>query len=192
MSVKCVVALVCSALLVVCIPPTASAQNWASTATQAYPVQYLQNAVPIGAVAPSTPMHIVVGLQEQNANQIQPTLRAMLTPGNPLYGTPLTVQQFVTQFGATTAQVKAVEKYLSKAGFTNVTAANNHLLIEADGTAGQVESAFNTGLEQYSVNGATVYLNTTGAQVPTSLSGDVIAVLGLNNICLLYTSGLAA
>ncbi|MFZ0798714.1 MAG: S53 family peptidase [Terriglobales bacterium] len=186
MSFRCVVALACSALLIVCLSPIAGAQNWASTATQAYPVQYLQNAVPIGALAPSTPMHIVVGLQEQNANQVQPTLLAMLTPGNALYGTPLTVQQFVTQFGPTTAQVQAVENYLSGAGFTNVTVADNNLLVEADGTAGGVETAFNTSLEQYSVNGTTVYLNTTAAQVPASLAGIAVAVLGLNNIAAVH------
>lgn len=183
---RCGGALLCSALLVICISPNVSAQIWASTATQAYPVQYLQNAVLMGPLAPSTSMHIVVGLQEQNANQVQPTLRSMLTPGNALYGTSLTVQQFVTQFGATTAQVKAVRDYLSSAGFTNVTAADNNLLVEADGTAALVQSAFNTTLEQYSVNGTTVYLNTNAAQVPESLSGSVIAVLGLNNVVQMH------
>ena len=132
-------------------------------------------------------MHVVVGLEEQNADQVQPTLRAMLTPGNSLYGTSLTVAQFVTKFGATTAQVNAVKSYLSDAGFTNVTAADNQLLVEADGTAAVVQSAFNTTLEEYSVNGATVYLNSAPAQVPTSLSGVVIAVLGLNNVAGLHS-----
>ena len=112
--VKCVGALAGSALLVVCMSLNASAQNWAATATKAYPVQYLQNAAPIGSLAAATPMHIVVGLQEQNANQVQPTLRAMLTPGNPLYGSSLTVQQFAAQFGATTAQVQACLLYTSR------------------------------------------------------------------------------
>jgi subtilase family serine protease len=179
-------ALVVLALLAVCTSPNANAQNWASTATKAFPVQYLQNAASIGSLAPSTAMHIVVGLQMQNANQVQPTLRAMLTPGNPLFGTSLTVQQFVTQFGATTAQVNAVKNYLSSAGFTNVAVSPNQLLVEADGMAGGVETAFNTTLVQYSVNGATVYLNTAPAQVPASLSGIVIAVLGLNNIVMLH------
>jgi pseudomonalisin len=186
--VKCVGALAASALLVVCMSLNATAQNWAATATKAYPVQYLQNAAPIGSLAAATTMHIVVGLQEQNANQVQPTLRAMLTPGNPLYGSSLTVQQFVAQFGATTAQVQAVESYLSGAGFTNVTVADNQLLIEADGTAGGVAAAFNTVLEQYSINGTTVYLNTAPAQVPESLSGIVIAVLGLNNVVGLHSN----
>ena len=161
--------------------------TWASTATQAYPVATLSNATSLGALPASTSMHIVVGLQEQNPDQVQPTLRAMLTPGNALYGTSLTVQQFVTQFGATSAQVQAVEDYLTSAGFTNVTAAPNQLLVEADGTAGIVETAFNVSLAQYSVNGATVYANTSPAQVPQSLSGTVLAVLGLNNIVHYHT-----
>ena len=173
------------ALLAVFTSLNALAQSWGSTATKAYPVQYLQNATQIGSLPASTPMHIVVGLQEQNADQVQPTLKRMLTPGDPLYGTSLTVQQFVAQFGPTTAQVQAVENYLSSAGFTSVTVADNQLLVEADGTAGGVEAAFNTALEQYSVNGATVYLNTAPAQVPASLSGIIVAVLGLNNIVAL-------
>jgi subtilase family serine protease len=176
------------ALLAVCVCTSASAaaQSWAATATQAYPVQYLQNAVAVGSLEPSTAMHIVVGLQEQNADQVQSILRRMLTPGDPLYGTTYTLQQFVAQFGPTTAQLQAVESYLTTAGFTNVTVADNQLLIEADGTAGLVETAFNTTLQQYSLSGTSVYLNTTPAQVPASLSGMVIAVLGLNNVATLH------
>ena len=98
--VRSVGALVSLTLLVVCMSPTVSAQNWASTSTQAYPVQYLQNATLVGALDPSTPMHVVIGLQEQNASQVQPTLRAMLTPGNALYGKPLSVTQFASEFGS--------------------------------------------------------------------------------------------
>src|ERR1700733_10218418 len=77
----------------------APAQTWAPTATKAFPVQNLQNATLVGALAPTTTVHVVLGLQGQNASQIQPTLQAMLTPGNALYGTSLTLDQFVAQFG---------------------------------------------------------------------------------------------
>jgi pseudomonalisin len=177
----------CMALPVLCPSLGAATENWAATATQAYPVQYLQNAVAIGSLDPSTAMHIVVGLQEQNADAVQSTLRRMLTPGDPLYGTTYSVQQFAAQFGPTTAQVQAVESYLTAAGFTNVTAADNQLLIEADGTAAAVQTAFNTTLGQYSANGAIVYVNTTPAQVPASLSGIVVAVLGLNDVAMLHS-----
>jgi pseudomonalisin len=180
-------ALLAMALLAVCTSPLASAQGWVSTSTKAYPVQNVSNLTLIGALAPSTSVHIVVGLREQNANQVQPTLKRMLTPGDSLYGTSFSVQQFVQQFGPTAAQVQAVESYLTSNGFTNVTVADNQLLVEADGTGANAEAAFNTSLSQYSLNGVTVFANSSDAQVPSSLSGTVLAVLGLNNIVRLHS-----
>jgi subtilase family serine protease len=127
-----------------------------------------------------------VGLKEQNADKVQPTLLRMLTPGDPLYGTSLTVQQFVAQFGATPAQVQAVQNYLASHGFSNITVADNQVLIEADGTAAQVTTAFNTVLVSYSLGGNKVYVNTADAQVPASLAGIVIGVLGLNNVVAVH------
>lgn len=185
-SPKCVEALAFSALLVISAAPKAGAQEWATTATQAFPVQYLANANLVGPLAGSTRIHVVLGLQEQNAKQVQPTLQAMLTPGNSLYGTSLTLQQFVSQFGPTAAQVEAVENYLTSMGFTQITVADNQLLIDAYAPAATVQSAFRTSLAEYSVNGVSVFVNTAPAQVPASLSGIVIAVLGLNNIASLH------
>lgn len=180
-----VVALTLSLLFIV---PVAQAQSaWVSTATKAYPTQYLHDAALIGPLASSAALHIVVGLQEQNANLVQPTLKRMITPGDPLYGTTLTVQQFVAQFGPSATQVQAVQNYLAANGFTNIAVADNQLLVEADGTPANVLAAFNTPLVQYSVNGASVYVNTADAQVPASLSGTVIAVLGLNNLVSLHS-----
>lgn len=184
---KCAGALVLVALFAIFFSPNASAQSWASTATKAFPVQYLANATLVGPLAPSTAVHVVVGLEAQNASQVQPTLLAMLTPGNALYGTSLTLQQYVAQFGPASAQVQAVENYMTSMGFTNITVSDNQLLIDGYATASQVEAAFNTALAQYSVNGASVFVNTSAAQVPASLSGIVIAVLGLNNLALLHT-----
>lgn len=158
------------------------AQTWTSTATKAFPV----NGSSIGSLDPSTPMHIAVGLQMQNASQVQPTLKSMITPGSPLYETSLTVDQFAQQFGATAAQVQAVTSYLSAEGFSNINVEANQLLVEADGTASQVEAAFNTTLALFSQNG-TVFANTSDAQVPASLSGIVIGVLGLNNAARMHS-----
>jgi pseudomonalisin len=173
-------------LLAFCVCPNARGQGWTSTATKAYPLQNLSNATYIGPAAPSTPLHIVVGLKEQNADQVQPTLLRMLTPGDPLYGTSLTLQQFVAQFGPTPAQAQAVQSYLAGQGFSNVTIADNQLLVEADGTAAGVSSAFNTALANYSIGGRTAYVNAADAQVPVSLGGIVIAVLGLNNVVAVH------
>ncbi len=163
-----------SALLLPVALTTAQAQ-WVSTATKALP---LKDATLIGEVAPSAPMHILVGLQVRNKSAIQPALKS---------GSSLTVSQFVAQFAPTSAQVAAVENYLSSYGFKNISVESNHLLVEADGTAADVEAAFNTALSQFSQNGKTIFANTLDAQVPQSLSGTVLAVLGLNNIVGLRT-----
>lgn len=178
--------LILTALLVVVVSSslTASAQNWVSTSTKGLTPN---NATLIGNVDPGMQMHVVIGLQERNGNQVQPTLQRMITPGDSLYGTFLTTQQFVEQFAPTSAQVQSVTNYLSAQGFANVSVAANDLLVEADATASQVESAFNTVLAQYVLGGQTVYVNTTDARVPSSLSGTVLAVLGLNNISGLRT-----
>src|ERR1700735_2360660 len=185
--VRFVEALACMAMLAAIVSPGAQGQGWVSTATEAYPAQYVPNHALTGPLPPSTTMHIAVGLQEQNESQVQPTLKRMITPGDSLFGTSITVDQFAAQFGATSTQVQAVTTYLTNSGLTNVTVAPNNLIIEADGTAGEVEEAFNTSLSQYSLNGVTVFANTTAAQVPSSLSGIVVAVLGLNNIAQLHT-----
>lgn len=112
----------------------------------------------------------------------------MLTPGNSLFGTSLTVDQFVTQFAPTAAQVETVENYLSSHGFNNLQVEPNNLIVQADGTAEQAEAAFNTKLSSFTRNGKAVFANITDAQVPSSLNGLVIAVLGLNNIAALHTN----
>src|SRR4029077_12082429 len=185
-TMRCLGALFVLVLLIVSICPDASGQAWTSTATKAYPVQSLSNAMLNGPLAPSTMLHVVVGLAGQNGNQIQPTLRRMLTPGDAPYRTSPTAQPVVAQFGPTPAQVQAVQNYLSSNGFANITVSDNQLLIEADGTAANVQAAFNTALMQYSVNGTTVYVNATDAQVPASLSAVVGAILGLNNVVAVH------
>lgn len=169
------------------VSAVAHAQTWVSTATKAV-APALNQAHALGSLASSTPLHVVVGLKVQHPEEIQPTLKRMLTPGDALYGTSFTVDQFVNQFAPTSAQVTAVENYLSSYGFKNLTVSDNRLLIEADGTAGEAEAAFNTGLATFSLNGKTIFANTMDAQVPSTLAPTVLAVLGLNNISGFHSS----
>lgn len=173
--------LLCSSVLVLLLPPLVHGQGWVSTGTKALGPS-LKNATQLDPLPAATPLHIVVGLKMQNAGQVQPTLKRMLTPNDPLYGTSLTVDQFVGQFGPTSAQVQAVQNYLAGFGFSNIQVEPNQLMMQADGTAQQAEAAFNTSLVKFSQNGVTVFANIQDAQVPSSLSGTVLAVLGLNNL----------
>ncbi len=144
--------------------------GWAATST--LPLA-LSGASSMGALSSTQSITVRVGLQLNNVAALKAAIQS---------GQTISPSAFASTYGPTAAQVSQVESYLQSQGLTSVTAEPNNLIISATGTAAQVESAFDTKLESYSLNGATVYANTTPALVPASLSGIVVAVLGLNNV----------
>jgi len=168
---------------------TGALAQWSPTATQAIP---LANATSLGALSGSTPVHIGVVLQIRNRNNLVQLVRNMNDPASTVYGTELEPSQFISSYGPTTAQVSAVTRYLQSQGLTNIQAENNNLIVQADGTAAQVNAAFNTQLQRFLQNGRTVFTNTKPAQVPASLSGIAVAVLGLTNAGIMHTPVRAA
>jgi len=158
-----------------------AATTWANTSTQAIP---LVQATPLGAVAPATSMRITVALKMQNAQRLANLVAQENTIGSPYYGTAITPAQFNATYAPSAASVSQVENYLTQQGFSNVSVTPNNLFISAQGTAAQVEAAFNTNLGWFSQNGTKVFVNTAAAQVPSALSGVVLSVLGLNNVSM--------
>lgn len=159
-------------------PRPAAAASWTSTATQA---TSLANAAALGNVPSTQTLHIAVALQLRNRAALDSYIAAINNPSSSQYGNALSPAAFAAQYGPTGAAVQQVTSYLSGAGLTNIRVAPNNLFVTADGTAAQIEAAFNTHLGLFSQNGSTVYANTTAAQVPSTLSGTVVSVLGLND-----------
>lgn len=156
-----------------------AATAWSPTSTQA---MRLANARLLGALPASAPLHIVVGLAVRNQAGLQQYVRSVETPGNPLYGRVLSPAQTLAAYGPSAAQVRAVASYLAGHGFTNLQAEPNNLLISAHATAAQADAAFNTQIDQFVQQGKVVYANVRPAQVPSTLHGVVVAVLGLTNV----------
>jgi subtilase family serine protease len=165
-------------------PAAARAESWINTATQAIPLTGLSGISPLAA---STPMHITVGLLPQNKAQLDAFVAQISQPGSPSFGKVLTPQQFLNEYSPTQAQANSVMSYLSQAGFTNLVLSPNRLAITADGPASVVQAAFNTNLVQFVLGGKTVYVNSTPAQIPSSLQGIVAAVVGLQNEGVMMT-----
>ena len=156
------------------------AQTWVATSTQAV-APSLADAVSKGLLPDSTPVHINVGLQIQNRTALVNYVKHITTPGDALYGQELEPADFAAKYSPSSAQAQSVVSYLNGTGFKNLQVEPNNLIVSADGTAASVRQAFNTQLGSFVVNGTPVYANLTNAQVPASLGGLVVAVLGLNN-----------
>ena len=164
------------------ISATHAQTAWVNTATKGIAIAELDRATDLGPAPADKAITVRIGLPIQNKTALETYVKAINDPSNSLYGQSLTPAQFAAKYGANSAQVSAVTGYLKSAGFSSISVEANNLLISADGTVAQANSAFHTTIELFQQYGNTVYGNLTAAQVPQSLAGDVTAVLGLNTI----------
>jgi subtilase family serine protease len=107
--------------------------------------------------------------------------RAVSTPGSSSYGQYLTAAQFRARFAPSQSQVGAVQSWLRSQGFSvRYTPQNNHY-VSAEGTVAQAAAAFGVSFGMYKVDGLTVRSPSSNVSVPTSLSGVVSGVVGLDD-----------
>jgi subtilase family serine protease len=146
-----------------------SAPRWAHTAKQ------------VGRADPSSVVGFRVYLGWQGGDAAAALAAAVSNPKSSSYGHYLTPVQFRKQFAPTQAQVGAVQSWLRSSGFTlDYTPTNNHY-VAAHGTTAQVESAFATQLDLYSVKGQTVRSPVGDVSVPASVAASVTGVVGLDD-----------
>ncbi|MFC5740589.1 protease pro-enzyme activation domain-containing protein [Dyella tabacisoli] len=135
----------------------------------------------------SKPVQVTVSLNLRNEAQLKAFLRDVNQPGSANFHKFLTPAQFKAQYAPTEAQVQAVIAHLQQAGFKNVAAAPNNLLVTAEGNAGSVSTAFRTNMKTFNFDGKQRIANDSAAMVPQALGGIVGSVLGLQNISVPHT-----
>jgi pseudomonalisin len=159
----------------------ASASGWAATATKAVS---LPRADLLGKTPAATKLNLAIALAPRNQRKLDAATHAMYTPGSATFNHFMTPAQWTARYGPSITTVTEVRHYLKAAGFTDVHAAGDRLLVTASGTAAKAESAFHTSLSQFKLGKKTIFGNTKPAMVPASLRGAVTAVVGLNNLPL--------
>jgi subtilase family serine protease len=154
----------------------------AAASTTTLPGTAAPGAVPAtatGAVSTSSAIDFNLVLKLRNEAGAEALVRAVSTPGSALYHHYVTAAQWEALFSPTAAQVTEAKQWLAKEGFTVGSVSKDRLTIAASGTAAQVESAFSTPLENYSVGGRTERL-AGSLTVPSSVSSVVAGALGIN------------
>ncbi|MBP2414009.1 subtilase family serine protease [Arthrobacter stackebrandtii] len=91
----------------------------------------------------------------------------------------LTPAQYHAQFDATDAAVSAVSNWLTGSGL-KVSVEANHRYVDAAGSVGAANKAFNVKISKYSHDGLTVQAPTGPASAPDNVAASVIAVSGLD------------
>jgi hypothetical protein len=108
-------------------------------------------------------------------------LQEQQDPASPNYHKWLTPDQFADQFGLSPNDVNQIVSWLHTQGFTVDEVARTRRWVSFTGVAHQVESAFQTTIHEYVVNGETFYANTSDPLVPAALGDVVSGFRSLNN-----------
>jgi kumamolisin len=171
-----------------CLQGVALAASLVGAASAApYPHGAAPAAVDLGdsaAVEANTRITVTVSLKLSNAEQLDPLVQALYTPGSPQYRQFLTPKQFVARFGPSPATIAAVTREFTAAGLevTHTATAQLHVT----GTAAQLEKEFGAQLHSFraaatAATPAYLYRKPMSApRLPDALADSVNAVLGLD------------
>lgn len=130
--------------------------------------------------------YITLVLSRSSSQQaaLEKLLVQQQTPGSPYYHQWLTPEQFADQFGVSDADINTMTQWLQQQGLQLVSVGRARSSIVVSGTAAQVESAFQTEIHNYSVNGAAHYANASAPTVPAAFGSIVADIRGLNDFRL--------
>jgi subtilase family serine protease len=137
-----------------------------------------------GALDPAQEIqHVRIVFNRSAAQQaaLEQLLADQQNPASPRYHQWLTPEQFAAQFGMSDADIAKVKDWLTSQGFTIDGVARGRTSISFSGPTGQINSAFNTELHQYAVNGKIHFANATPISIPTALAGVIAGVRALND-----------
>ncbi len=135
----------------------------------------------VGSVTSGT-VNARVYLAGQNPAGLTAFATAVSTPGNALYGHYLSAAQVNQRYGASSAQVSAVESWLRSAGL-KVTGLSTEIggYVAVTGTVAQASQAFGVSFANYKgPQGHTYRANTQAASAPASVAADVLNIDGLS------------
>jgi subtilase family serine protease len=133
-----------------------------------------------GVANPADAVGFRVYLGLRNEAQAEALARAVSDPSSPSYGKYLTTGQFQNQFAPSQADVNTVKSWLQGQGFSIVDVPTNNHYVSAEGTVAQVDAAFGTTLNEYAVADQTLRAPVSDLTIPSSLSGTVAGVLGID------------
>jgi hypothetical protein len=102
-------------------------------------------------------------------------------PSSPNFHAWLTPAQFGARFGPAQSDLQKVAAWLESHGFRVSRIAQSGMLIEFDGTAGQVKQAFHTPIHSYFANGKAHFANALDPQIPSALAPVVAGISTLHN-----------
>lgn len=171
-------AMVSGSLLLAMPSQAAAPQPAAKTIAGSHPAWATPSA-DAGAVPSSTETTGTVYLAGQNEAGLTRYATAVSDPNSASYGKYLSPAAFQARFGATKAQIAAVQKWVKDSGLTVLSTTDHAITVK--GTNSALTKAFGTGIHQYKVGGKLRHAPARNVVVPAAVSSAVVGVTGLSS-----------
>jgi subtilase family serine protease len=161
--------------IVVLTTPSALAQHIANNVPDS-----VRHATDLGLVDSTNEINITVHLRLQNEAAFDKVVNALYDPASPTFHKWLTDED-LKNYEPTKEQFEAVRSELVNHGLTILSTDENRFSIRAQGTAGNVESAFNTHIHAFQRNGKAFRAHVENARLSGSAGDYVAAVAGIES-----------
>ncbi|WP_130619473.1 S53 family peptidase [Dyella amyloliquefaciens] len=138
-------------------------------------------ATDLGKSNPNQVVNVTLVLKLHNQADLENYIQRSVTPGDALYHQFLTTEQFSARYGATADEISRVQAFLQQHGIAAGTVFANHLAIQASGTIGQFNAAFQTSVHDYqSADGRQFHRPSTQQVIPSAIADTLMSTAGLN------------
>ncbi|HEY4454474.1 MAG TPA: S53 family serine peptidase [Pseudonocardiaceae bacterium] len=141
-----------------------------------------EGAAVVGQVAIDQRVSLAVSLAPRNETGLAAFIADVSNPHSARYGHYLSTAQYAEQFGPSQDEVNKVGGYLREQGLSVDSISPSHLVIDASGTAGTIEKAFDTTLTTYRDNATqrAYYANASAPTLPADIAPSVVDIAGLS------------
>ncbi|GAC1580006.1 MAG: hypothetical protein NVS4B1_12620 [Ktedonobacteraceae bacterium] len=135
----------------------------------------------LGPTDPTTAITLSVGLRLRNQADLENYVHSLEKAHAQQAHPHMTLDQIVKAYGPLPNAQQAVTTYMQQSGFMLVTTFKHHLMMSFYGTIGSAVQAFSIQINNYRTpHGRTFYAPTTNPSVPTTLSGIIQSINGLD------------
>jgi hypothetical protein len=139
------------------------------------------DAGPVDGAVAMDQMILVLGASAEQEHEARTLVDSQQTKGSPDFHRWLTPEEFGRRFGPSVQEIQEAAGWLRQQGFTVTSVAKSGRWIEFSGTSAQVESAFQTQMRRYQVDGEVHTANATDISIPAALAPVVQGVVSLHD-----------
>lgn len=140
----------------------------------------------VGPVAPQQILALALALPLRNTAQMDALNSGLYNPKDPQFGKYLTPRQFTDQFGPTQADYDAVAAYVRAQGLTVKTTHPNRLVLDIEGTAQAIQTAFGVHLHLYKAPDGRIFRAPDADPIlPAAIASRLTGIIGLDTAAVI-------